>query len=286
MSEKKAYEFFVVRYVPDVMRGEFVNVGLVMTEQGGDGGGFADAYFTQDWKRVEEFYPDSDVDLLAGIGRDIRQRVLEASSRALLNKIFEEQLSNAIQRGAVEVCLSADPEKEMEYLISTLVEVDARDAGPREQIEGARPKHETPRWGRKYLRSAMSSEFARKGIIEFMAQNLSGEFYGLKGFTLDFAYVAGKERRFLQAVSLVNMGDDTKFFPLRAAKIESMVPVHMEGDVAKFTAVVEDDIDADNNKVREILGFMEQEKIRVARLREMPAIAEEARLVLASGGRA
>ncbi len=34
MAEKRQLEFFLLRYVPNVAREEFVNIGLVMTESG------------------------------------------------------------------------------------------------------------------------------------------------------------------------------------------------------------------------------------------------------------
>jgi len=50
-----------------------------------------------------------------------------------------------------------------------------------------------------------------------------------------------------------------------------------EKGVAEFHAVVEDQFDEGDKAVKTVLAFLEDEKIRVARLREMPMIAEAAR---------
>ena len=42
MGEKRQLDFFLLRYVPDAVKDEFVNVGVVMVETGANGG-FADA---------------------------------------------------------------------------------------------------------------------------------------------------------------------------------------------------------------------------------------------------
>jgi len=65
-------------------------------------------------------------------------------------------------------------------------------------------------------------------------------------------------------------------FPLRVAKIAPRM-AKLRKAVPRFTAVVEDVFDANENAVKTVLAFMEDEKIRVARLREMPEIAATAR---------
>ncbi len=38
MQERVPCEFCLMRYVPDVVRGEFVTIGVLLREVGGDGG--------------------------------------------------------------------------------------------------------------------------------------------------------------------------------------------------------------------------------------------------------
>ncbi len=44
MADFKNCEFFLLRYVPDVVKGEFVNIGVVLLEE--REGGFTDVRFT------------------------------------------------------------------------------------------------------------------------------------------------------------------------------------------------------------------------------------------------
>ena len=46
MAERKQLEFFLLRYVPDAVKDEFVNIGVVMVETGAKDGGFAEVRFT------------------------------------------------------------------------------------------------------------------------------------------------------------------------------------------------------------------------------------------------
>ena len=51
MAQFRQCEFFLLRYVPDVVKGEFVNLGVVLLEEGDNG--FTDVRFLRDWRRAE-----------------------------------------------------------------------------------------------------------------------------------------------------------------------------------------------------------------------------------------
>jgi hypothetical protein len=55
MADRRQLEFFLLRYVPDAVKDEFVNIGVVMVEAGAGGDGFAEVRFTRDWLRVGGF---------------------------------------------------------------------------------------------------------------------------------------------------------------------------------------------------------------------------------------
>ena len=70
MKERRQCEFFLLRYVPDAVKEEFVNVGVVLLESSG---GWADVRFTKDWKRVRCLDPDADVEMLEGLEQEIKR---------------------------------------------------------------------------------------------------------------------------------------------------------------------------------------------------------------------
>ena len=57
MADFKQCEFFLLRYVPDVVKGEFVNLGVVLLEEGDDG--FTGVRFPRDWRRVRGLDPEA-----------------------------------------------------------------------------------------------------------------------------------------------------------------------------------------------------------------------------------
>ena len=60
MSERLQCEFSLIRYVPDVVKGEYANIGVLVRESGRHER--AVVRFTRDWSRVRCLHPEADVD--------------------------------------------------------------------------------------------------------------------------------------------------------------------------------------------------------------------------------
>ncbi len=108
MGRGRQLEYFLLRYVPNAVREEFVNIGLVMTESGGDGDGFAGVHFTKDWRRARSLDPNIDVELLEAFGRDVERRVMDVPLRAPLLHEMADSYSNAVQLSPLRHCIAED----------------------------------------------------------------------------------------------------------------------------------------------------------------------------------
>src|SRR5215469_6523144 len=273
MAEKRKLDYFVLRYMPNAVREEFVNIGLVMTESGGDGGGFAGVHFTRDWRHARCLDPNIDVDVLEALGREVEQRLADVQQRAVLLHEMMDSYSGAVQLSTMRHCVAEDPARELKELASRLVEVPA--AWSTEQGRAPRTV------GRKWIYSGMSNGFRAAGVWDFLEKDVPAAPYtnATDNFTFDFGYVFGNEVKLFHAVSLVDVGQETRMFPLRVAKIGPKMAT-MRKMTPVFTAVVEDNYDTRDDNVISVLAFMKDEQIRVAGLREMPEIAETARIEL------
>ncbi|MGA7220433.1 MAG: DUF3037 domain-containing protein [Candidatus Sulfotelmatobacter sp.] len=268
MADRRQLEFFLLRYVPNVAREEFVNIGLVMTESGGDGGGFAEVHFTADWRRARCLDPNIDVEMLEALGREMEWRLNDVQQRALLLHELMDSYSNTLQLSPIRRCVAENPAEEFKDLSRKLVEMPATWS----------PSTETPakRAGRRWIHAGMSEAFRAARVWELLIKDLPASTYTnpADDFVLDFAYPVGSELKILHAVSLAAPGPETRVFPWRVGKIASRMK---EKEISpNFTAVVEDRFDAENKAVKMILAFMADEKVQVRPLREMPEIAEEA----------
>jgi hypothetical protein len=276
MSERRPFEFFLLRYVPDAAKEEFVNIGLIMTESGGDGGGFAGVHFTQDWRRARCLNPDVDVEVLDALAREIQTRMANVHDRALLLHEITDRYSNAVQISPVRQCLTEDPAKELKELAASLIDTQ----WTRESLKQPKAQRTV---GRKWLHSGMTTAFQEAGVWEFIDKDVAASPYtnAADDFTIDFGYVSGNELKLFHAVSLIDVGQETRMFPLRVAKIVSTMPT-LRRETPKFTAIVEDNFEEQDKDVKSVIAFMQAEAIRVARLQEMPGIAREAQVDLLS----
>jgi Protein of unknown function (DUF3037) len=269
MGYKRQLEFFLLRYVPNAVRGEFVNIGLVMTESGGDGGGFAGVHFTANWHRARCLDPNIDVKMLQAIGREMERRLKDVQQRALLLHEMMDSYSNTLQLSPIQRCIAENPAEELKDLAKKLVEMPTIWSPPTD----IQPK----KIGRKWIHAGMTEAFVTAGVWEFLVKDFPASTYTnpADDFVLDFAYPVGNELKIFHAVSLAAVGPETRMFPLRVAKIASRM--RKKKVLPSFMAVVEDQFDKEEKAVKSVLAFMEDEKIRVARLREMPLTADVVR---------
>jgi hypothetical protein len=272
MADRRQLEFFLLRYVPNAVREEFVNIGLVMVESGGDGGGFAEIHFTADWRRARCLDPNIDVELLEALGREMERRLKDASQRALLLHEMMDSYSNTLQLSPFHQCMAENPAEELKDLAQKLVEMP-KMWSPAKDVQ---PKNA----GRRWIHARMSEAFVTARVWDFLVKDFPVSPYTNPedDFVLDFVYPARDELNILQAVSLATVGPETRMFPWRVAKI---APRMRERKISpSFTAVVEDKFDEEDKAVKMVLAGLADEKVQVRRLREMPRIAEEARRAL------
>ena len=265
MAEKRQLEFFLLRYVPDAVKDEFVNIGVVMVEPGANGAGFADVRFTRDWRRVRCLDPQVDVEMLEALEREIRGQL--NGDRATLLRRLEDSFSNVIQLSPVKGCLAEDPAHEIDTIASIYLEA-ARVAAPR------------PATGRRLILESMRDAFERAGVLQLLSAVPVAP-YTKPGdpFQFDFGYRVGGDIKLFHAVSL-KAGVETAV--TLAARYPKIAPVmeKMTSATPKLTAVIDDDLDRGREEIQFALSMMEEERIRIALAAEMPMIAKAARVEL------
>lgn len=264
MAEKRQIEFLLLRYVPHALRQEFVNIGVLMVEDGANGSVFADVRFTKDWRRVRALDPQVDVDVIEALLREIRQEVGEVRDRAMLLKRIENQFSNVIQLSAPMQVLATNAAEEIETLASMFVD-ESKVAATRVLT------------GRGRILGAMRDAFEQAGVAKWLLP-VPVEPYTKAGdpFQFDFGYRVGNEMKLFHAVSLKANVDSAVMLAARYPKIMTVM-AKVTGATPGLTAVVDDDLDRGAESVQFALSMMEEERIRIALAAEMPLIAEVAR---------
>src|SRR5271167_2946761 len=161
MAEYKQCEFYLLRYVPDAVKDEFVNLGVVLLEKGDGDGVFTDVRFTRDWRRVRCLDPEVDVELLESFEGEMR-RMLQSRAAEVINyrgamsrrdwlvRLLGDGLSKTLQSTTAKAVLTESPEKELGELARAYLESETR--GRRAQS------------GRRVIYAAMREAFEGAGV--------------------------------------------------------------------------------------------------------------------------
>jgi hypothetical protein len=218
--------FSLVRYVPDAVKNEFVNIGVVLR-----GGGLSAVRFTRDWSRVRCVDPDADVALLEALEEEMRSRLEHGAGHALEKPLWEmldDSLSNTVQLSESKGCLATSVRSEVEELLRMYVEAAPRKAATRQA------------GGRAALVQQMRGEFERAGVWPLLRKRIAASTYTRAGdpLRLDCGYRPNGVVRIFQAVSLESDGDAAKVLAFTLPELSAGV-LRVEKAALQLTAVVE-----------------------------------------------
>jgi len=265
LADKRKLEFFLLRYVPDAVKEEFVNIGVVMFEPGMNRHGFVDVRFRRDWRRVWCLDPQADVEMLQALERDVRRQIVDTHDREMLVRKLQDSFSNTIQVTAMKACEAEEPGAEIESLARLYFE----------GLKSTRPRKPSPR---EQILNAMQEEFLRAGVWKHLIHGIATSKYTRPddGFRFDFGYRVGDTIKLFHAASLKRSADT-------AVALASRYPRFARGMLEEqqtnslLTAVIDDDLDGSNEEIHIALGVLQQAQIRIAAVKKMPALAEVAR---------
>lgn len=286
----KTCAYHVVRYQPNLIRDEWVNIGILLFVPG-EGAGLVPGEGTgkttgteraegtgagrvrQRWleeppdlARLRRLHPAVDEDLLlrlpAEFDRQFAGREMEAA--AILDK-FDETLSNAVQLAPRKGLLCRDPDAELDRLF-------------REQVEPLRE----PRRGaaeirtRNDVRARAADYFRTEKILRLMQRGVRVEEFTAPGdpMRLDFSYRRNGTRGFVHSVALGRDPGQAKLFAYTAGAIREHLR-HTE-----FVAVTEREPARGNVRDQFVSGIFAESDIRVLPLAELRKWAHDVAPVL------
>ncbi len=268
-------EFFLIRYVPDVVKGEFVNIGVLLREAGGTA--TPRVQFTRDWSRVRCMDAEADIALLEAVEQEIAARLrlaVTAQNPKGILSILQDSLSNSLQMTEPRATLAENLATEMELLLKLYVE----------PVKVPRLRTKT---GRAAIAGAMRTEFERAGVWAMMRKRIAAAEYTRAGdpLRIDCGYRPNGVVKMFQAVSLAGDVETAKVLAYSAPQLRDGV-VRIEGAKLELTAVVEplraingessEDGDESIERYRFGVETMERQEIRVVTLNDLARAAATA----------
>ena len=282
MKERVPCEFFLIRYVPDVVKGEFTNIGVLLREANPAAGKADSAVvrFTRDWSRVKCMDADADIGLLEALEGEIAARLrmgVSAHDPKGVLDVLQDTLSNSVQITEARASLAESMPAEMEQLM-------------RMYVDSMKVKVSRQRTGRAAIAGAMRTEFERAGVWGLMRKRIAASLYTRPGdpMKIDCGYRPNGVIRMFQAVSLEGDVEAAKVLAYTAPQLREGV-ARVENAKLELTAVVEpiravaadsSSNDEASERYRFGLEAMERQEIRVMTVSDLARIAETARIEL------
>jgi hypothetical protein len=279
-DERIQCEFFLVRYVPDTVRNEFVNIGVVLREAGRPE--TARVQFTRDWSRVRCVDPEADTGMLEALETEVRERLATGTvETAAMMKILEESFSNVLQISEPKACLAESMPAEIDQLSRLYIET-------RKQRETRRQS------GRQGIVAQIRRQFEAVGVWNVMRKRIEAAMYTQPGdpLRIDCGYRPNGVVRMFHAVSLEGDLEAAKVLAFGAPQMVEGV-ARVEKAMLELTAIVEPlrgllgknpeevlSSGAEQDRMEQYrfgVATMERSQIRVMTVSDLPRIAERAR---------
>ena len=115
---------YIIQYVPDLIRGEFVNIGIAVSNT--EDPTQSVVRFTRDWSRVKWIDPEADIAMLKGL-EDEWQNGLKHSSGFF--DLLADSSAGCVQVTSAKASLVYDRSTTVDRLMETYVQIDQRQLG-------------------------------------------------------------------------------------------------------------------------------------------------------------
>lgn len=254
---KQQCRFFLLRYVPDAIKNEFVNIGLVLVPPTGK----FELRFARDWSRVQALDSRADTELLDAI----RQELVTEGDQEWLLKRIEDSFSNVLQASESKGCLTSSP-------------VQEADALAKMYLDAPRPMAATPREksAREAIRRKMELAFHQEGIWFAMKRRIAVSEYTQSDdpLIIDCGYEVKSLLKMFHATSIKTDVNAAKALAFSYSDLAEGLRRH-EGVRSELTAIVEDGLER-----RARAGFamdaLESHGIQIATVSDLPQLAQTA----------
>ena len=262
-EERNTLRYHILRYAPNLLRDEWVNIGVLLEQAEGERRAVR-IVEEGHLGRVRRLHPEADLDLLRALPADFSARLSGPQSRVAEEiRKMTDTLSNGVQLSPAKGLLAADFDAELNRLYEEQVAPPPRARGG--LAENAR----------SWLRSKLRDVFRRHRLLPNLRENVRVEEYTHPGdtFKFDYGYRNGVEG-YVQSVLLGRDMLQSKAVTYTAEHVRRRKPA------AEFTAITDTEPLPGNLRHEFLLNLFAEQKIRVVPMPHVEKFAEELRLRL------
>jgi hypothetical protein len=264
-ENRNTLRYRVLRYTPNPVRDEWVNVGVVLEEVDGAAARRAARFIEEDAEiaRVRRLHPGADESLLRALAADFDAQLRSPGAASDLEKL-DQTLSSALQFSPARALLAENFDDELERLYREHV---ARPPSRRGGIIEST---------REWIRARLKQVFHARGIFAKLERGVRVEQFTQPGDTMriDYAYRYNGTRGYLHPLALNRDPTQAKVLAYTAEQIRRQVAK------AEFTAITEIEPEPGNRRHEFVSRLFEAQAISIVPLNRIDRFAEELRLRL------
>lgn len=258
---KNIFQYRILRYVPNLARDEWVNIGVLLEETSGARQAMKLIEEPAEFARLRRVHPDADEDLLHALAPEFDARLRgPAADVALYLQKLDQNLSNMLQLSPAKGLLAENFDVELDRLYRQQVTPPARRAGGLLQNT------------RDWMRDKLNDVFRRHRILGKLEHRVRVEGFTQPGdpMRLDYGYQNGV-RGFIQSVSL------RRDLPQAKALAYTAGCIHARDAMAEITAITDTAPDAENPRHAFVEKLFATEGIRIVAMSQVEGFAEDLR---------
>ena len=258
---RNTFQYRILRYVPNLARDEWVNIGVLLEEASGARQAMRLIEEPAEFARVRRVHPDVDEDLLRSLAPEFDARLRgPAAEVALYLQKLDQNLSNMLQLSPPKGLLAENFDAELDRLYREQVTPPLRRAGGLLQNT------------RDWMRSKLNDVFRRHRILGKLEHRVRVEGFTQPGdpMRLDYGYQNGV-RGFIQSVSL------RRDLPQAKALAYTAGCIHARDRLAEITAITDTTPDAENPRHVFVEKLFAGEGIRIVAMSQVEGFAAELR---------
>jgi DUF3037 family protein len=282
-GDLREFVYRVIRYTPNVVRDEWVNIGVILDAAPGGavpgavpGNPRRQARLIEtdgEMARVRRLHPGADIALLRSLGPEFEARLSgngngaggdPGAADAYLWRL-EDSLSNALQFSPQKAVLAEDFDSELERLYQAHV-------SPPRGARGGLLENT-----RAWIHAKLRDVFLRRKLHSKSSwqKSVPVEEFTQPGdpLKIDYAYRSNGTRGFIEAISLWRDPAQAKVLAYTAECIRARVATKTE-----FTAVVEMEPARENPRHQFVARLFEEQHIALVPLNRIEKFAEELRI--------
>jgi hypothetical protein len=262
-DERKMFTYRILRYVPNLIRDEWMNIGVLLEDDGSGQRAIKLIEEDSEFARLRRLNPAMDDSLLRGLAGafDAELRKPNEAVVAYLDKL-DQTLSNAVQFSPVKAVLAEDFDGELDRLYQDHVAPPARARGG--ILESTRG----------WIKSRLNDVFRRRRVPQ-LTRGIRVEEFTQPGdpLRLDYGYRNGVQG-YIQAVALGRDTAQAKVLAYTAERIRARIP-----DV-ELTAITEIEPAPENARHQFMAQLFGEQRIAIVPLNRVERFAEELRVRL------